>query len=106
MTGERSVSVGRNAIGNFIFTGDFSPTGDVSLVIHQHPDVPNSTVPADAATILAAFEGASSELLHWRRVLPGGQAFARRELSALRQRLAAEESRITMLLGAPGSGKS
>src|SRR4051794_9304044 len=106
MTGERSVSVGRDAIGNFIFTGDFSPPGDVNLAVHQHLNTPASAGPVDVAAILAAFEDASSELLHWPRTLHGGQALARPELETLRQRLRTDESRITMLLGPPGSGKS
>jgi SEFIR domain/ATPase family associated with various cellular activities (AAA) len=52
------------------------------------------------------FRVASTELLQWQRELPGGEWLDRPELQALITRIADVEPTTTILLGAPGSGKS
>ena len=52
------------------------------------------------------FRVASTELLQWQRELPGGEWLDRPELQALITRIANVEPTTTILLGAPGSGKS
>lgn len=60
----------------------------------------------DSDKIANAFRAASQELIAWPQTLEEGQWLERPELEQIVERIRAAESSLSLLLGAPGSGKS
>lgn len=61
---------------------------------------------ADAAALPGELATASALLLQWPRTLPDGEEIERPELKMLADRVEGESASTTVVLGAPGSGKS
>ena len=61
---------------------------------------------AEAAALPREFATASALLLQWPRTLPDGEEIERPELKTLLDRVQGESASTTVVLGAPGSGKS
>lgn len=60
----------------------------------------------EAASLPNEMEAASALLLQWPRTLPDGEEIERPELAALAERLEGDRASTTVVLGAPGCGKS
>ena len=61
---------------------------------------------AEAAALAKELAAASALLLQWPRALPDGEEIERPELQGLADRVEGETASTTVVLGAPGSGKS
>lgn len=59
-----------------------------------------------ATQLIDDFRRASADVLAWPRLLPGGEWIERPEVAQLRERINCTASSASVVLGAPGSGKS
>ena len=64
------------------------------------------TGPGSVEMMRAQLEAASAEVLNWPKSLPGGDEFVRPELEELESRIEGSTRSTSVVLGAPGSGKS
>jgi hypothetical protein len=70
------------------------------------PTAPPPSRPIDPSGVASAFGVASTVLLSWPTTVGNNRWLHREELAQLTAPIASEQSSITLLLGAPGSGKS